>query len=152
MIFVGKDKKRVQKAAATAKTSVAVSADELRAAIAKIRSEEIPGIGPEREAYFMQHVGIGEQLCAQGACLDLSFRGCVADDNCIVGPQSALLAAMSFFRALRVYPSPVELIMIYQKTVPDEIFKVHIHTYQRPTHSKLTLIVVDCRNDQFGCK
>lgn len=34
---------------------------------------------------------------------------------------------MSFYRALRVYPSPVELIMIYQKTVPDPIFKVYLH-------------------------
>jgi hypothetical protein len=31
---------------------------------------------------------------------------------------------MCFFRALRVYPSPVELIMIYQQTVPEPIFKV----------------------------
>ncbi|KAI0787150.1 hypothetical protein BC629DRAFT_1714864 [Irpex lacteus] len=100
-----KEKKRVQKAAAAAKPSVNVSADELRAAIAKIRSEEIPEIGPEREAYFMQNVGIGEQLCTQG-------------------PVAALPAAMSFFRALRVYPSPVELIMIYQKTVPEEVFQL----------------------------
>ncbi|KAI0089146.1 hypothetical protein BDY19DRAFT_944404 [Irpex rosettiformis] len=100
-----KEKKRVQKAAAAAKPSLNITTEELRAAIAKIRSEEIPDIGPEREAYFMQNVGIGEQLCAQGLA-------------------SALPAAMSFFRALRVYPSPVELIMIYQKTVPDEIFKL----------------------------
>lgn len=35
-----------------------------------------------------------------------------------------LPAALSFYRALRVYPSPVELIMIYQKTVPEPVFKV----------------------------
>lgn len=33
---------------------------------------------------------------------------------------------MAFYRALRVYPSPVELIVIYQKTVPEPIFKVLI--------------------------
>lgn len=42
----------------------------------------------------------------------------------IIGPDFYLLAAMSFYRALRVYPSPVELIVIYQKTVPEPIFKV----------------------------
>lgn len=35
-----------------------------------------------------------------------------------------LPAALSFYRALRVYPSPVELIMIYQKTVPENVFKI----------------------------
>lgn len=34
---------------------------------------------------------------------------------------------MCFFRALRVYPSPVELLMIYQQTVPEPIFKVRFH-------------------------
>lgn len=41
-----------------------------------------------------------------------------------LGPMFYLPAAMSFYRALRVYPSPVELIMIYQKTVPEPVFKV----------------------------
>lgn len=69
----------MQKAAAAAKPSVNVSADELRAAIAKIRSEEIPEIGPEREAYFMQNVGIGEQLCTQGTCNATSITARVAN-------------------------------------------------------------------------
>jgi import receptor subunit TOM20 len=43
---------------------------------------------------------------------------------CHPGPAFYLPAALSFYRALRVYPSPVELIVIYQKTVPDPIFKV----------------------------
>jgi hypothetical protein len=40
------------------------------------------------------------------------------------GPEFAVEAALAFFRALRVYPSPVELIMIFQNTVPEPIFKV----------------------------
>jgi import receptor subunit TOM20 len=40
------------------------------------------------------------------------------------GPDFAVEAALAFFRALRVYPSPVELIMIFQNTVPEPIFKV----------------------------
>ncbi len=31
---------------------------------------------------------------------------------------------MAFFRALRVYPSPVELIMMLQSTLPAPLFKV----------------------------
>ena len=35
-----------------------------------------------------------------------------------------LPAACAFFRALRVYPSPVEFIMMVQSTLPAPIFKV----------------------------
>lgn len=44
--------------------------------------------------------------------------------RCCKGPDFAVEAALAFFRALRVYPSPVELIMIFQNTVPEFIFKV----------------------------
>lgn len=44
--------------------------------------------------------------------------------SCIVGPAYFLDAALSFYRGLRVYPAPVELIMIYQKTVPEPIFNI----------------------------
>lgn len=44
-----------------------------------------------------------------------------------VGPEYYLPAAMCFYRALRVYPSPVELIVIYEKTMPEPVFKVVLH-------------------------
>merc|ERR1712137_394116 len=31
-------------------------------------------------------------------------------------------AAIAFFKALKVYPAPLELVMIYQKAVPKEVF------------------------------
>ncbi|TIB01726.1 hypothetical protein E3P94_01329 [Wallemia ichthyophaga] len=57
------------------------------------------------EAYFMQNVGNGEVLAS-------------------MGPESALKAATAFFKALKVYPSPVELLMIYERTVPPPIFQL----------------------------
>jgi len=52
--------------------------------------------------------------------------------NMWLGPDYHLAAAMSFYRALRVYPAPVELIVIYQKTVPEPIFKVrNLPTFSR---------------------
>lgn len=41
-----------------------------------------------------------------------------------LGPDKALDAALSFFKALKVYPQPKDLISIYDKTVP----KVYIFT------------------------
>ncbi|KIS71310.1 uncharacterized protein UMAG_01210 [Mycosarcoma maydis] len=66
-----------------------------------------PGVFPsgveEREQYFLKYVSLGEQLFAMGS-------------------DKYLDAAAAFFRALKVYPQPVELIMIYQKAVPKEVF------------------------------
>ncbi|GLB34124.1 putative MAS20 protein import receptor [Lyophyllum shimeji] len=104
-----KEKKRVDKTLAQSRESFAssgdVSAASLREALEQVKKEEAPQTPEEKEAYFMAQVGMGEQLASKG-------------------PDYYLAAAMSFYRALRVYPSPVELIVIYQKTVPEPIFKM----------------------------
>jgi import receptor subunit TOM20 len=33
-------------------------------------------------------------------------------------------AAVHFYRALRVYPSPMELVMVFQKTIPAPLFQI----------------------------
>ncbi|SPO22474.1 related to mitochondrial import receptor subunit TOM20 [Ustilago trichophora] len=72
--------------------------------LAEVRA---PGTFPagveEREQYFLKYVSAGEQLFAMGS-------------------EKYLEAAAAFFKALKVYPQPVELIMIYQKAVPKEVF------------------------------
>ncbi|KAG5648783.1 hypothetical protein DXG03_000132 [Asterophora parasitica] len=106
-----KEKKRVDKTLAQSKESLVsdsgadVTPQRLREALEKVKQEPSPQTPEEKEAYFMSHVGLGEQLAASG-------------------PDNYLAAALSFYRALRVYPSPVELIVIYQKTVPEPIFKM----------------------------
>ncbi|PWN33034.1 uncharacterized protein FA14DRAFT_162193 [Meira miltonrushii] len=54
------------------------------------------------EQTFSQNVQIGELLAAQG-------------------PEQHLQAAAAFFKALKAYPSPMELLMIYQQAVPQEV-------------------------------
>ncbi|TFK43835.1 hypothetical protein BDQ12DRAFT_595860 [Crucibulum laeve] len=126
-----KEKKRVEKTLAQeSKENIALAAlrpgnttpEGLRAALNEIMSEDPPETADEREKYFMAQIGQGEVLGLQG-------------------PESHLQAAMSFFRALRVYPSPVELMMIYEKTVPPPVFKIVMDmtnldvTIQTPTHN-----------------
>ncbi|KAJ3807669.1 hypothetical protein F5876DRAFT_47627 [Lentinula aff. lateritia] len=108
-----KEKKRVDKSVASSKASLpsspdAVGVDELREALEQVKAEQVPISPEQKEAYFMTQVASGEQLSLQG-------------------PMFSLPAALAFYRALRVYPSPVELMVIYQKTVPEPIFKVTIH-------------------------
>ncbi|KAG1752464.1 uncharacterized protein EDB91DRAFT_1102768 [Suillus paluster] len=104
-----KEKKRVKKSQTPSESGQpaagGVNADDLRSALESVRNEEVPPGPEEKEQYFMKQVGMGEQLCAQG-------------------PNYHLPAAMCFYRALRVYPSPVELIVIYEKTVPPPVFQL----------------------------
>ncbi|WFD04285.1 mitochondrial import receptor subunit tom20 [Malassezia obtusa] len=72
-----------------------------------VKDVATPGVLPsgvqEKEKFFMEQVATGEALFAQG-------------------PAYHVPAAIAFFRALKVYPAPVELVMIYQKAVPKEVF------------------------------
>ncbi|KAF9037821.1 MAS20-domain-containing protein [Hymenopellis radicata] len=117
-----KDKKRVEKIAssqvASETSSSGVSAAELVDALERLKKEE-PPLGPaERENYFMSQVATGEQLASQG-------------------PAFNLPSALAFYRALRVYPSPVELMVIYEKTVPEAIFKLVIQMTQLDMYQKV---------------
>jgi import receptor subunit TOM20 len=123
----GKDKKRVDKTTAQSReaevASNQISTEDLRAALDKVKAEEVPSSPEEREQYFMSQVGMGEQICTQGQPHMLHLRT-PKSHACLSGPAFNLQAALCFYKALRVYPSPVELIVIYQKTVPDDVFKV----------------------------
>ncbi|ODV93114.1 hypothetical protein PACTADRAFT_52131 [Pachysolen tannophilus NRRL Y-2460] len=56
----------------------------------------------EKEQYFLKQVSAGEQLAAI--------------------PGMEYDAAIGFYKGLAVYPSPTELLNIYQKTVPEKIY------------------------------
>ncbi|KAF9450959.1 MAS20-domain-containing protein [Macrolepiota fuliginosa MF-IS2] len=111
-----KEKKRIDKTVAQEQTSSPsggpvlssdITPEMLRAALEQVKQEDPPTSTEEKETYFMTQVGMGEQLATQG-------------------PTFYLPAAIAFYKALRVYPSPVELIVIYQKTVPEPLFKLII--------------------------
>jgi import receptor subunit TOM20 len=113
-LCLGKEKKKIDKSVAQDVASpasgnplgdVSVPTAEILAAMKSIQDDQVPTTPEEREKYFMAQVEQGELLCAKG-------------------PDFAIEAALAFFRALRVYPSPVELIMIFQNTVPEPIFKM----------------------------
>jgi import receptor subunit TOM20 len=105
-----KDRKRVKKSvAASEKDGLADSLDvtpaALKEALQVIQNEEGPKNSGDKEAYFLTQVADGEQLTSQG-------------------PQFYLPAAMAFYRALRIYPNPVDLLGIYQKTITEPVFKL----------------------------
>lgn len=100
---------------------------DLKAALAQIRLEPIPNTVEAKEKYFLENVALGEQLLTRGNSSSIrriiSFKPFSYGFSGI-GPLFEFPAALAFYRALRVYPAPVELIMIYQKTVPEPVFKI----------------------------
>ncbi|KAJ7771125.1 hypothetical protein DFH07DRAFT_804953 [Mycena maculata] len=106
---IRKEKKRVDKSLAQSRQAAAAASEiseaELREALKLLKSEPPPPTQHEKENYFMSQVAMGEQLASRGEAFHLP-------------------AALSFYRALVVYPSQPELIDIYQKTVPEPIVKI----------------------------
>ncbi|KAF2645279.1 mitochondrial import receptor subunit tom-20 [Massarina eburnea CBS 473.64] len=76
----------------------------IKAAVERANEEGYPKDPEEVEAYFMQEVAQGEGMCQAGA--------------------DSIEAALCFYRALKVYPNPRELINIYDKTVPKPVLDI----------------------------
>ncbi|KZM25882.1 mitochondrial import receptor subunit tom20 [Ascochyta rabiei] len=100
-----KESKRIQRAAKEeAEHQGAEQKKAIRDAVALANEEGFPKDPEEVEAYFMQEVAQGEGMVQKGA------------DN--------VEAALCFYRALKVYPNPRELINIYDKTVPKPVLDI----------------------------
>jgi mitochondrial import receptor subunit TOM20 len=77
--LIEKDKKRVRQSLAQQDTqgdSLDAAHAALKDALQVIRNEEVPKTIEQREGYFMTHVGIGEQLAAQGPYLSFLSKNC----------------------------------------------------------------------------
>lgn len=70
IVSAGKEKKKVDKQVANeqaaAQAAFSVSPEELRAALTKIRTEDVPKTSEEGEMYFTTNLNLGEKLVTQG--------------------------------------------------------------------------------------
>ncbi|KAI4205683.1 MAG: hypothetical protein LQ350_000180 [Teloschistes chrysophthalmus] len=76
----------------------------IRSLVSSAQEEGFPSSVEEKEAYFMTAVGRGESLCQN--------------------ESTHVEAAFSFYKALKVYPQPGDLITIYDKTVPKPVLDI----------------------------
>lgn len=86
-----------------AKSNERSQKQRIKAAVDEANEEGFPRDPEETEGYFMQEVARGEGMCTDGS--------------------DPVDAALCFYRALKVYPQPKELIQIYDKTVPKVSFE-----------------------------
>ncbi|KAK2752887.1 hypothetical protein FQN54_008040 [Arachnomyces sp. PD_36] len=82
----------------------AMQREAIKTAVNDAKEEGFPSDLEEKEAYFMGQVAKGEGLCSDGS--------------------DPIDAALAFYKALKVYPQPKDLITIYDKTVPKEILEI----------------------------
>ncbi|WWC90425.1 uncharacterized protein L201_005360 [Kwoniella dendrophila CBS 6074] len=79
----------------------------LKLALLEIQLEAAPSSPEQQEAYFQEQVAEGEKYAA-------------------MGPEYHVKSASHFYRALRVYPQPLELLGIYQRVVPAPVWALLI--------------------------
>ncbi|ORZ21253.1 MAS20 protein import receptor-domain-containing protein [Absidia repens] len=101
-----KERKKVAKKEKVEKEEAEQSVKDLITQVMQLAAQEtLPSTPEEKEKYFMAQVAKGEALCSQG-------------------PTAYQDAVVPFYLALKVYPAPLELIMIYQKTIPEPVFQI----------------------------
>ncbi|EQL02670.1 hypothetical protein G6O67_000845 [Ophiocordyceps sinensis] len=78
--------------------------DAIKARVDEAKDEGFPSGVEEREAFFNEQVNTGEILSTD--------------------PSMAVESALAFYKGLKVYPAPGDLIKIYDSTVPKPILDV----------------------------
>lgn len=79
--------------------------DAIRTALsADLEANPIPTNLQQKEEFFMQQVALGEQLATL--------------------PSKEIEAALCFYKALAVYPNPTDILGIYQRSVPENVYEI----------------------------
>ncbi|KAG0255588.1 hypothetical protein BGZ95_005721 [Linnemannia exigua] len=113
-----RDRKRAEKLAkAEAKRLTEKSTQDIEEFLATATEEDYPTSMEEREQFCMAQLSAGEELFVKG-------------------PENYSLAAICFYRALKVYPAPAELVMVFQKTIPPEVFTIVMGMLSKDVQSK----------------
>ena len=104
----------------------AAQRETIKKAVQQAKDEGFPADLEEKEAYFMSQVARGESLCSEGMCCprpDTSKRQRTSVTH-THSNVDGVEAALCFYKALKVYPQPKDLISIYDKTVPKEVLEI----------------------------
>lgn len=129
------ERKQVRQAKEQSEVETQSRRQEIKAAVDEAREEGFPTSVEEKEAYFLDQVTMGEQLGADRECgttragrglakarASLWISWLTGDDD---AASRALEAALAFYKGLKVYPTPGDLINIYDKTVPKVSFTLY---------------------------
>lgn len=92
------ERRQVRQAKVDAEAETQQQREIIKQVVDEARQEGFPTSVEEKESYFLEQVTQGETLGTD--------------------PSRAIEAALAFYKGLKVYPQPGDLITIYDKTVP----------------------------------
>ena len=95
--------------------------EKIKEALKAAKEEGYPSSVEEKEAFFMEQVAQGEQLANDSTVSPLPNQ---ARANSGLPGHNEVDAALCFYRALKVYPQPSDLMSIYDKTVPKPVLDI----------------------------
>ncbi|KAJ4270342.1 mitochondrial import receptor subunit tom20 [Fusarium torreyae] len=98
------ERKQARAAKEEAEASTQQQRQSIRSRVEEAKEEGFPSGVEEREAFFNEQVMAGEMLSQD--------------------PTKALESALAFYKGLKVYPAPGDLIRIYDSTVPKPILDI----------------------------
>ncbi|KID96833.1 Protein import receptor MAS20-related protein, partial [Metarhizium majus ARSEF 297] len=98
------ERRQVRAEKEEAEASTRAQRDAIKAQVDEAKEEGFPTGVEEREAYFNEQVMSGEMLSSD--------------------PSKAVESALAFYKGLKVYPAPGDLIKIYDSTVPKPILDI----------------------------
>lgn len=75
----------------------------LKQALELAKDMKYPTQPEEREKFFMENIQAGELLFRQG-------------------PHKVVESAVAFFHAIKIYPNPTDILVLLQKSVPEDVF------------------------------
>lgn len=98
--------------------------EAIKRVVADAMEEGFPTDVEEKEEFFMTEVARGERLC-QGSKLHkpTAYIRPILMMMLLQGSDQ-IEAALCFYKALKVYPQPRDLISIYDKTVPKPVLDI----------------------------
>ena len=124
----GSEKKKIQKTVAEEKAQQPQTQlpdgkthEDLRAIVRMTREQPTPTSPQELQAYFQTSMSEAELLLSRGI---LETIACFFGSEHFTGPVYFFDAAVTFYQCLRLYPSQMELLMIYQKMLPEPVMAV----------------------------
>lgn len=89
------------------KAEKAIKLQQVKAILTEsLINDPLPTENDKKEEFFMTSVTLGEQLASI--------------------PGNEIKAALAFYRALSVYPNPTDILGIYQRSVPQDVYEIII--------------------------
>lgn len=114
-----KEKKQAAKAQEESKKSKMTTVK--KALIEELAQNPLPTDLSKKEEFFLENVALGEQL---------------AND-----PNSKIEAALKFYKALAVYPNPTDIMGIYHKTLPEDVYELLVMMIALQPPASITNII-----------